>query len=255
VEHIADTASAAVEKAEELVVATLGDAIAAAAAAGRERATLALSGGRTPGELYHRLAGRPDALRWDRVEVFWGDDRCVPASDVRSNYRLAADSGLLDLPFAHVHRVRGELKAEQAADRYEAELRSELPAASPLESFPRLDLILLGLGPDGHVASLFPDSPTLDERERWAVATEPYQGLRRVTLTLPVLINARHLLFVVTGGEKAAAVRRTLGLLEPYERPLTPARLLLTMIAAEREARREPAQVDWVIDREAAAEL
>jgi 6-phosphogluconolactonase len=255
VEHIADTASGALDKAEQIVLATLGDAVAAAAATGHERATFALSGGRTPGDLYRRLAGRRNALQWDLVEALWGDERCVPASDSRSNYKLAADSGLLDLPFARVFWVRGELDPEQAAESYEAELRSELPAISPLEPFPRLDLVLLGLGPDGHIASLFPDSPTLDEEERWAVATEPNQGVRRVTLTLPVLVNARRLLFLVTGSEKAAAVRKTLGLLEAYEQPLTPARLLLTMIATEREARRESAQVDWVIDREAAAGL
>jgi 6-phosphogluconolactonase len=237
-----------------LVLATIGQAVVAAAASGRGRATFALSGGRTPAELYGRLAGKRNSLSWDRVEVLWGDERAVPSDDERSNYKLAADSGLLELPFAHVHRICGELEPEEAAERYEAELRAELPATSRLEPFPRLDLVLLGLGPDGHTASLFPDSPTVDEDERWVVATEPYQGVRRVTLTLPVLVNARHLLFVVTGAEKAAAVRRTLGPLESNE-PLAPARLLLTMIASERETRHEPAHVDWVLDRAATAEL
>src|SRR5205085_2021032 len=139
---------------------------------------------------------------WSRVEIWWGDERCVPPDDERSNYRLAKQSLLdkLERAPAKVHRMRGELGREQGAELYEQELGS-------LERF---DLLLLGLGPDGHVASLFPNQPTLGETRRRAIGAEakhePY--VDRITLTLPVLRAARAVLFLVAGEDKADAVRR-----------------------------------------------
>jgi 6-phosphogluconolactonase len=168
-------------------------------AAARAGGHIALTGGSTPARAYELAAELdPD---WRRAEVWWGDERCVPPEDELSNYRLAK-FGLLDLlgdPPAAVHRMRGELGPSEGAAAYEQELGDT-----------RFDLVLLGLGPDGHVASLFPGEPTLDETARRAVGTEaklqPF--VDRITLTLPVLCAAREVLFLVAGGDKADAVAR-----------------------------------------------
>ena len=112
--------------------------------------------------MYERLAGPEGAgVPWSRLHVLWGDERCVPSDDPRSNYRMALESGLLSVPPAGIHRMPGELPPEEGAFRYEQELR----ALFPEDGFPRLDLVLLGLGEDGHVASLVPGSAALQERE------------------------------------------------------------------------------------------
>ena len=169
------------------------------AAAARRGGHIALSGGRTP-ELAHETAAelQPD---WSRAEVWWGDERCVPPEDERSNYAMAKRSLLdrLATPPMHVHRIRGELDPQAAADEYDAALHGV-----------RLRLNVLGIGPDGHTASLFPDAPGLRERERLAIAAEPGLDPRvmRVTMTPPMLANADCVLFLVTGEEKAEAARR-----------------------------------------------
>jgi 6-phosphogluconolactonase len=179
---------------EEAAAEATADRLAEAARAGLE---IALTGGSTPRRAYELAAARePD---WSRAGAWWGDERCVPPDDERSNYRLARES-LLDRLSSppRVHRIRGELDPPEAAAEYERELGET-----------RLDLVLLGLGPDGHVASLFPGAPTLEERERRVVAAEaelePF--VPRVTLTLPVLRSGRSVLFLVTGEEKAEAAR------------------------------------------------
>ena len=156
-----------------------------------------LTGGSTPRLAYELAADlEPD---WSRVEVWWGDERCVPPDDERSNYGMAREALLERVSHPpRVHRIRGELDAAEAAAEYERELGET-----------QLDLVLLGLGPDGHVASLFPGAPTLEERERRVVAAEaghePF--VPRVTLTLPVLCSGRSVLFLVTGKAKAEAAR------------------------------------------------
>lgn len=157
---------------------------------------IALSGGSAPGPAFARAAEvEPD---WSRVEVWWGDERCVHPSDSRSNYRLAREK-LLDrlsrLPRA-VHRIRGELESDEAAAVYHDELEDV-----------QLGLAFQGIGPDGHTASLFPNAPALDERERRAVAVQR-DDVDRVTLTLPVLCAAQTVLFLAIGEGKAEAVRR-----------------------------------------------
>jgi 6-phosphogluconolactonase len=160
---------------------------------------LVLTGGTTPRRAYELAAElKPD---WSDAEVWWSDERCVPPDDERSNYGMTKRALLdrLETPPRAVHRIRGEEGAERAADLYNEELRGVT-----------LELVLLGIGPDGHVASLFPHAPTLAERERRAVPAEarlePF--VDRVTMTIPVLEFAPLLVFLVAGAEKAAAVAR-----------------------------------------------
>jgi 6-phosphogluconolactonase len=172
-----------------------GELLAEAALSG---AQLALSGGSTVGTAYETAARLRD--RWSDVHVWFGDERVVAPEDERSNYRLVRETlvGALGSPPV-VHRIRGELAPEEAAELYDAELEGVT-----------LDLALNGIGPDGHTASLFPGAPALDETERRAVAAEP--GLEplvpRVTLTPPVFATCRLLVYLVTGDAKADAVRR-----------------------------------------------
>jgi len=169
--------------------------LAGAAAAG---GAIALAGGSTPRRVFELAAQiEPD---WSRASVWWGDERCVPPDDPHSNYLMANDALISRLTRPpEIHRIRGELAPDAAADEYDAALAEVA-----------LDLVLLGLGPDGHTASLFPNAPTLDERSRRAVSAEA--GLEpfvpRVTMTIPELASAAEVLFLVTGAEKADAVKR-----------------------------------------------
>jgi len=190
----------------------------------RRVARIALSGGSTPRRAYE-LLGASGTLAGDRVEIFFADERCVPPSDHASNYRLVAET-IGD--HGNVRRIRGEIAPDDAADEYEALLRDRFGAGEPA-----FDLILLGIGADGHTASLFPGELELDERRRWVVATKrPHAWVRRVTLTLPVLNAARQALTLATGAEKAKAVAGILaGGTGPAARVLG-ARLLLDEAAA-----------------------
>jgi 6-phosphogluconolactonase len=199
--------------------------LAEAAAAGVH---VALSGGSTPRRAYELAAElEPD---WSPAEVWWADERCVPPDDERSNYRLAREALLdrLAVPPRAVHRIPGELDPQEAARRYDDELRGVT-----------LDLALLGIGGDGHTASLFPHHEALEEEERLAVALER-PDVARVTLTPPPLRAARHVVFLVVGDEKAEAVRHAFG--APPD-PGTPA----SLIRGERTTA--------VLDRKAGARL
>jgi 6-phosphogluconolactonase len=183
----------------EGAASVVADELVAAAQAGH---AIALTGGRSPGRAYELAAERePD---WSPASVWWGDERCVPPEDDRSNFRLARTTLLdrLEAMPREVQRIRGELGPEEAAREYDELLRNV-----------SLDLVLLGIGPDGHAASLFPDQPTLDERERRAIPAEAKQEplVDRVTLTVPLLCSAPTVVFVVTGEEKADAVERGFG--------------------------------------------
>ncbi|HEY7190987.1 MAG TPA: 6-phosphogluconolactonase [Vicinamibacterales bacterium] len=177
----------------------------------RGRCAVALAGGSTPRGLYQALA-HSASLRarvpWAHIDVFWGDERCVPPDHPDSNYRMAHETLLSSVPIApdHIHRIAGELDdASVAARMYEAAILATL---SPGEPMPRFDLILLGLGTDGHTASLFPGTPALAERERLCVDNwVPATGVRRITLTLPLINAARTVMFVVSGPDKAAIVQ------------------------------------------------
>jgi 6-phosphogluconolactonase len=183
--------------------AEAAELLARHAAAGHH---LALTGGSTPRDAYHRAAGMD--VDWSRATLWWGDERCVPPDDERSNYgmaRAALLEGIVGDPPA-VHRIRGELGPAPAAADYEAVLRETFGDGTP-----SLDLMLLGLGSDGHLASMFPGQPALEERDRLVVGVEE-AGLEpfvpRVTLTLPVINAAREVVFLVAGEGKAEAVAR-----------------------------------------------
>jgi 6-phosphogluconolactonase len=195
-------------RAADQFVASAQQAIGA-----RGRFCVALSGGTTPRALYERLAEPAfgSAIAWPRVHLFWGDERCVPPDDPASNYRVARDSLLskIAIPAGNVHRMSGEKEPRAAAAEYEELLRDFFGLAPGV--WPRLDLILLGLGEDGHTASLFPGTPAVNETGRLVVANHVAK-LRadRLTLTLPVVNAARYVVFLVAGASKAGAVRQIL---------------------------------------------
>ena len=184
--------------------------IAGMLAATPGRLAVSLAGGSTPKLLYERLALSPhrDTLPWDRVHWFWGDERFVPPEDGRSNQAMVR-AAMLDgvpVPPANVHPVPTVgLSPEEAARQYDAALR-EFHAEHP--GRPLFDLVLLGLGTNGHTASLFPGEPVLRERTAWAAAVTPPGEPTRITLTWPPLESCRHAAFLVTGAEKRAVVAR-----------------------------------------------
>jgi 6-phosphogluconolactonase len=224
-------------------------------------ARLCLTGGQTPREMYMLLAAGPDdiprRIDWSRVEVFWGDERHVPPDDARSNFGSA--NGLLlqatNVPVDHVHRIRGELPdAHDAAREYDEVIRRY--ARHPSSTF---DVMLLGLGPDAHIASLFPASPILNvvrsvadvpaesdpsgSPPRAAAVWVPHLDAWRITLTPPAILDSDAIVVLTAGSEKADAVRAALQLPEDIER--WPAQLL----------RAAGTRVEWWIDRHAAATL
>jgi 6-phosphogluconolactonase len=213
---------------------------------------VALSGGSTPRALYTVLASRSEAPDpplvpdgWRAVDFFWGDERHVPPQSPSSNYRMALEALLskLPVPAENVHRIRGELPdASVAAEEYERELRRVF-RVPPVE-FPRFDLVLLGLGPDGHTASLFPETPALEETKKLAVANPVEKlGDDRITLTVPVFNRAACVAFLVSGEDKARALSEVL------EGPPDPRRLPAQRI------RPENGRLLWLVDRAAAARL
>ena len=172
---------------------------------------IALSGGSTPRLLFSLLAEEPlrSAVRWDRIHLYWVDERCVPPTDPDSNYGMTKAT-LLDhvpIPEDQVHRIRGEADPEREAKDYCWLVGSELPFDG---EYPVFDIVLLGLGDDGHTSSIFPYEPQLlTEEAPYAVATSP-RGQRRIALTGPTILAARQLLFLVTGETKAPVLRAIL---------------------------------------------
>ena len=188
------------------------------------RFTLALAGGSTPKGLYALMAGETfrDQVEWDKVHIFWGDERHVPPDHQDSNYRMAKEAMLshLAIPPESIHRIFSELAdASEAADRYEAELREQFQLQRGAK--PRFDVILLGMGPDGHTASLFPSTSALQENSRLVVANwvEKFDTYR-ITLTAPVLNEAAQVIFLVSGHDKAEALQEVLeGEFQPEKYP------------------------------------
>jgi 6-phosphogluconolactonase len=231
-------AAALAEAAAERFTATARDAIQA-----RGEFVVALSGGSTPRWTYERLAAEPlvSRVKWSRVRVVWADERCVPPDQAESNYRMACET-LLDhvpVPAENVHRIRGEENPTAAAVLYEATLRALLNTPRT-----RIDLVLLGLGDDGHTASLFPGGAPVQEQTRWVmVASAPAAPRWRVTLTPPLINAAAGVLFIVSGGTKASAVHRVL------EGPRRPLDLPAQAIGPSN------GRVRWCLDAAAAAEL
>jgi 6-phosphogluconolactonase len=199
-----------------------------------------LAGGETPRRCYELLAGDPfrDRVPWQRLHLFWGDERCVPAGDQRSNAQMARRA-LLDhvpVPAGQIHPISGDHPPVEAAGEYEHILQSFFTCEPP-----RFDLVLLGLGTNGHTASLFPGTPALQEMKRWVVKVCPVDDyLERVTLTAPVINQAACIAFLVAGEAKAAILREVLeGSFDPFR---LPAQLISPM----------QGELIWLVDRAAA---
>jgi len=213
---------------------------AARAVAGHGRFAILAAGGETPRRTYELLAEEPlrGQVPWAGVHVFWGDERSVPPDDPRSNARMVRRA-LLDrvpVPAGQVHYIAGDRDPRQAADEYEELLRRFFAGAAP-----RFDLVLLGLGDDGHTASLFPDSPVLEERQRWASPTRRAgEEITRVTLTPPLINQANLVVFLVAGDDKATVLREVL---EDHPDPRSrPARMIMP----------EQGELRWLVDQSAA---
>ena len=227
-------ASAAVHACGEQILAWLAEAIAQ-----RGQATLAISGGSSPKPMFEMFAHT--SFSWDRVNLFWVDERCVPPDDPRSNFKLARDTWLAPahFPESHIHRVQTEAPPAEAARAYSAGIRVAFGLRTA--ELPQFDVIHRGMGADGHTASLFPESPLLPERD--AIAAAVYvEKMRqwRVTLTGAVLEAARHTAILATGADKAAALEAVLR--GPPDTLKYPAQI----------ASREGSNAVWFVDQAAA---
>ena len=234
-----DNQTAISHAAAELFVQTANLAIKE-----KGRFTVSLTGGSSPAQLYDILAQEPyvSQVSWEKVLVFWGDERWVPLGDPRSNARMAFETLLKHVPIPEdqVFPMWGQGKDPKAfAEEYERQLKAILGEAG------RFDLILLGMGDDGHTASLFPETEVLEERERWVAAyyLEPQQ-MYRITLTAPLINRAKHIAFLVFGENKGAALREVLEGVRNYHQ--YPAQLIEPI---------EGGEVHWFVDKAAASKL
>lgn len=209
----------------------------------RDQFSVVLAGGSTPQALYQTLATveMVPHVAWEKVFVFWGDERCVAPNHEDSNYRMAFDTMLqhLPIPVKQIYRLEGELEPKEAANVYEGRLKQFFQQKSP-----RFDLVLLGLGDDGHTASLFPDTKALSETQRWVTANYVRKlSAWRLTMTARLINQAANVAFLVSGDGKAQALQRVLaGRFSPKEIPAQ-------MIRPER------GQLRWLVDAGAAALL
>jgi 6-phosphogluconolactonase len=207
--EITTKVAASADEIAKIAADAFAEAVSKAVAA-RGLARIAISGGSTPKAVFELLAAEPylSSIPWRQLQLFWVDERCVPPTHEESNYRMTR-AAMLDevpLPPGNVHRMEGELDPEEAASRYEATLRN----AFRLEGAqtPTFDLIWLGLGPDGHTASLFPHTEGLNEMSRLVIANHvPQKDVWRITLTWPVIVQGREVAFLIEGEEKAEMVR------------------------------------------------
>jgi 6-phosphogluconolactonase len=226
-----------------IAAADLVAELAKQAIAQRGRFNIALSGGNTPRPVYERLAmpGYSDKIDWAKVQIFFGDERCVTPDDPSSNYHMAriALFDRVPIPAANIHRMRGEDDPESAAKAYEDELRKSF-GGTP-DGF---DLVFLGMGDNGHTASLFPGLPAVAETARWVMAQYvEVMSMWRVTLT-PVVINAaRHIAFLVSGAGKAEMLHRVI------EGPLQP------VVLPSQAIKPTSGTLTWLLDQPAAAGL
>lgn len=233
---IYDSSGELTDAAANLIASTLSRTL------NDEQVSIVLAGGSTPVPAYESLRDFAD-VDWSNVHLFWGDERAVGPDHGDSNYRMA-NAALLQhvpIPDENIHRMLGELPPEQAADAYERKIRETLKPDSGEK--PRFDLVLLGMGADGHTASLFPSTAALNERDRLVAANPvPQLDTNRITLTYPVLNASQRVLFLVTGEDKAEALRAVMtGDLETappaaYVKP-------------------EHGEVLWLVDRDAASKL
>ncbi len=200
--------------------------------------SLVLSGGSTPAPIYAQLAALSTAqINWEKVHIFWGDERCVPPADDDSNYKMADHTLLSHIPIPpeNIYRMKGELPPAEGARDYQAQLETFFAG-----SLPKFDTLLLGLGDDGHTASLFPGTPALDETEKWVVENpHPYSSSWRITLTYPVLNAAHQIIFTVAGEKKAEILAHILNPGSPATYPA-------------QKVRPTSGALTWVLDQPAA---
>jgi 6-phosphogluconolactonase len=231
----ADVARAAAERFVEIARAAIDE---------RGRFVVALSGGSTPKRAFELLASDEyrEKLDWTKVHVFFGDERCVPPDHEESNYRMANEAMLspLSIPAENVHRINGVGDAVANARLYEDEMRSFFND----DAWPRFDLVLLGMGDDGHTASLFPETSVIGEEQSWvaAVWVEKFAAFR-ITLTAPAINHAAHIIFLVTGEKKAARLAQV------FNPPAGDERLPVQLIQPV------AGSVEWLVDGAAASRL
>jgi 6-phosphogluconolactonase len=222
--------------AVDLIIDLANDAFTA-----RGEFSLVLSGGSTPRPVYEELANRSGEVNWEHSFIFWGDERCVPPDHPESNYRMAKES-LLDqipIPDENIFRMLGEIDPQIAAQDYEG-----LLAAFFQNKEKRFDTVLLGIGEDGHTASLFPGTEALDETVKWVAAnSHPSSDRSRLTLTYPALNAARQIIFLVAGGSKADVVTNVIN--NPEKKPAYPAKGIIG---------HDKAPI-WILDTAAATNL
>ncbi len=233
--HIHKDPAAMAERAAHILAAACEEAVA-------ERGVfkIALSGGQTPIPLFSLLAASDwaDRLPWDKMTFFWVDERRVGPEHPESNYGLARRELLSHVPAMHFFRMRGEADPVEAATRYEQQIRNDFNLGP--QELPRFDFMLLGMGEDGHTGSIFPNSPALAEKKRLVIYQYvPERKADRLTLTLPVINNARCCMFLVTGAEKHDVLSRALNLLAE---PALPAQMVRPSIG----------DLIWVVDEAAA---
>jgi len=236
---VVDDADAVARSAAERFVELAREAINAS-----ERFSVALAGGSTPKHTYELLASEPygPQVDWSKAHIFFGDERCVPPDDAESNYRMANEALIsrVPIPPRNIHRMNGQGDAVTNASLYEDELRTFFNGASR----PRFDLILLGMGDDGHTASLFPGTKALAEQSAWVVANwvEKF-GSFRITLTAPAINHAANIVFLVSGAGKAKRLSQVLrGARDPTK---LPAQLIQP----------ESGSLAWFVDKTAASQL
>ena len=200
--------------------------------------SLVLSGGSTPAPIYAQLAALNTAqINWEKVYIFWGDERCVPPANDDSNYKMADETLLSHIPIPpeNIYRMKGELPPAEGARDYQAQLEAYFAG-----SLPKFDTLLLGLGDDGHTASLFPGTPALEETKKWVVENpHPYSSSWRITLTYPLLNAAHQIIFTVAGEKKAEILAHILNPGNPATYPA-------------QKVRPTSGTLTWVLDQPAA---
>lgn len=211
----------------------------------RENGTkhIALSGGSTPKVVFDYMAAHYKEVDWSKVHLYWGDERCVPPTDSESNYKMTLDHLLskINIPKDNIHRVHGEEQPALEAGRYGKILEEELPI---VHNTPQFDLVILGMGDDGHTASIFPHEIGLwDSKDNCEVARHPESGQRRITITGKLINNAKTVAFLVTGSSKAEKVRAIIAREEGHE--AYPASLVGPTSG----------ELIWFLDEEAAAQI
>jgi 6-phosphogluconolactonase len=236
--HIFDSpenqATALAEIVEHMIIENLKN---------KDRFSIALSGGTTPISFFHALADQKASIPWDRVDIFWVDERCVPPDDRESNYGMTKKHFLnkIRIPSENINRIFGEAEPENEAKRYSQRIKQKVFL---VKNWPVFDWILLGLGEDGHTASLFPGSPVLENFDEISdIAIHPLSGQRRITLTLPVLNRARVITFLVTGSSKTLIIGEILK--KPKAHTNYPANKINPLNGT----------LEWYLDAKSAAEL